>query len=110
MFAKGNLLRVPKAGTNAHNYVELQEYWETVIQPLFQPEDLVQHQLVRLGDGEVVSRLNNVLENEEDRRRVDFRGSRVAVTDYGMLVEDMRQSMSLFGFHMFSPSAPNSPP
>jgi inositol-pentakisphosphate 2-kinase len=73
--------------------VELQEYWEAVVRPLFQPEDLVQHQLVNLGGEEVVSRMNAVLAKDEDIRRVDFRGSRVAQAQYGMLVEDMRQSL-----------------
>lgn len=88
----GNLLRVPKAGTKAHTYGELIQYWETVVKPLFEPEDLVQHQLVGLGGDAVVARLNEVLEKEDDTRRVDFRGSRVAKAGYGLLVEDMRQS------------------
>jgi inositol-pentakisphosphate 2-kinase len=74
--------------------MELQEYWETVVRPLFDPEDLVQHQLIKLGSEDVVSRLNAVLNDEEQTRRADFRGSRVAVVEYGMLVEDMRQSMA----------------
>ncbi|KAK4137837.1 hypothetical protein BT67DRAFT_123270 [Trichocladium antarcticum] len=86
-----NLLRVPKAGTKAHTYGELIQYWETVVKPLFEPEDLVQHQLVGLGGDAVVARLNEVLEKEDDTRRVDFRGSRVAKAGYGLLVEDMRQ-------------------
>ncbi|KAK4032558.1 inositol pentakisphosphate 2-kinase [Parachaetomium inaequale] len=85
------LLRVPKAETKAHSYVELQEYWETVVRPLFDPEDLVQHQLIKLEGKQLVSRLNTVLDEEEHARRADFRGSRVAVAEYGMLVEDMRQ-------------------
>ncbi|KAL2024443.1 hypothetical protein VTK56DRAFT_8254 [Thermocarpiscus australiensis] len=88
---QGTLLRVPKAGTKAHGYVELQEYWETVVMPLFEPEDLVQYRLVKLGGAAVVSRMNAVLVQEDNTRRADFRGSRVAVTEYGMLMEDMRQ-------------------
>lgn len=86
---------MPKAGTNAHTYGELIQYWENVVKPLFEEEDLVHHQLVALGGKAVVSRLNAVLEKEEDSRRTDFRGSRVALAGYGMLVEDMRQSKSL---------------
>ena len=86
---------MPKAGTKAHTYGELIQYWETVVKPLFEPEDLVQHQLVGLGGVAVVARLNAVLEKEDDTRRVDFRGSRVAAAGYGLLVEDMRQSKSL---------------
>lgn len=65
-----------------------------MIKPLFEQEDLVQHQLVRLGGEAIVSRLNDVLEKEDATRRADFRGSRVAMAEYGMLVEDMRQSKS----------------
>jgi inositol-pentakisphosphate 2-kinase len=86
---------VPKAGTKAHSYVELQEYWEAVVTPLFEPEDLVQHRLVNLGGEELVSRMNAVLAQNEGIRRADFRGSRVAQAQYGMLVEDMRQSLLL---------------
>lgn len=68
------------------------------MRPLFEPEDLVQHQLVKLGGEGVVSRLNAVLVQEEDTRRADFKGSRVAVAEYGMLIEDMRQRLSLFPF------------
>ncbi|KAH6849782.1 inositol pentakisphosphate 2-kinase-like protein [Chaetomium sp. MPI-CAGE-AT-0009] len=88
---QGYLLRVPKAETKAHNYVELQEYWETVVAPLFGHEELVQQRLVKLGSEEVASRLNATLELKEETRRPDFRGSRVAIAEYGMLVEDMRQ-------------------
>ncbi|KAL2260394.1 hypothetical protein VTK26DRAFT_5600 [Humicola hyalothermophila] len=110
----GNLLRVPKAGTRAHSYIELQEYWETVIKPLFEPEDLVHHQLVRLGGEAIVSRLNDVLEKEDATRRPDFRGSRVAVAEYGMLVEDMRQKDPDDLTFEFKPKwlaqSPNAPP
>lgn len=68
-------------------------YWETVVKPLFNTEDLVQHQLIRLGGNEVVSRLNAVLAQEDATRRLDFRGTRVAKAEYGMLIEDMRQRM-----------------
>ncbi|KAL2133396.1 hypothetical protein VTI74DRAFT_2439 [Chaetomium olivicolor] len=111
---RGNLLRVPKAGTKAHSYVELQEYWETVITPLFKPEDLVQHQLVQLGGEAVITRLNAVLEQGEDTRRVDFRGSRVAMAEYGMLVEDMRlrdpNDLTLEFKPKWLAQSPNAPP
>ncbi|KAL2181585.1 inositol-pentakisphosphate 2-kinase [Thermothelomyces heterothallicus CBS 202.75] len=88
---QGQLLRVPKAGTKAHSYSELQEYWETIVRPLFRPEDLVQQRLIKLEGRELAARLNHVLEREEASRRADFKGSRVAETEYGMLVEDMRK-------------------
>ncbi|AEO57785.1 hypothetical protein MYCTH_2062719 [Thermothelomyces thermophilus ATCC 42464] len=89
---QGQLLRVPKAGTKAHSYSELQEYWETIVRPLFRPEDLVQQRLIKLEGRELAARLNHVLEREEASRRADFKGSRVAETEYGMLVEDMRKT------------------
>ncbi|KAK4123467.1 inositol pentakisphosphate 2-kinase-like protein [Parathielavia appendiculata] len=111
---QGNLLRVPKAGTKAHTYVELQEYWEAVVKPLFEPEDLVQHRLVHLGGEQLVLRLNAVLAKNEDIRRPDFRGSRVAAAEYGMLVEDMRQRQPNDLTLEFKPKwlaqSPNAPP
>jgi inositol-pentakisphosphate 2-kinase len=98
---------VPKAGTKAHSYVELQEYWETVVKPLFEPEDLVQQRLVKLGGEEVVSCLNAALALKEETRRADFKGSRVAVAEYGMLVEDMRQSMHRFSSALHRPCNPS---
>ncbi|KAK4239780.1 inositol pentakisphosphate 2-kinase [Achaetomium macrosporum] len=91
MYLAGHLLRVQKDGTKAHSYGELQEYWEAVVKPLFEPEDLIQHQLIKIEDGAVIPRLNTVLAQVEDARRPDFRGSRVAKAAYGMLVEDMRE-------------------
>ncbi|KAL2271586.1 hypothetical protein VTJ83DRAFT_957 [Remersonia thermophila] len=88
---QGNLLRVAKAGKKSYGHDEIQAYWESVVRPLFRPDDLVRQQLVKLGGRRIVSRLNAVLENEESTRRVDFRGTRVAEAEYGMLVEDMRQ-------------------
>ena len=79
---------MPKAGTLAYPYAELQQYLETVIHPLFPEGDLVHQHLVRLGDN-VVSRLNEILPKMEALRREDFRGDRVADVEFGMLVEDM---------------------
>ncbi|KAK0736959.1 inositol-pentakisphosphate 2-kinase [Apiosordaria backusii] len=90
---QGNLLRVPKAGAKTFPYPELQQYWESTITPLFPLDNLVQHQLVKLGHSPsaVVDLLNNVLIKEESGRRKDFRGTRVLPdAQYGMLIEDMR--------------------
>ncbi|KAK3333814.1 inositol pentakisphosphate 2-kinase-like protein [Cercophora scortea] len=89
----GMLLRVPKAGTQAYKHEDLQLYWETSVQPLFGLQDLVQQRLVRLGDAHVVSLLNAALDlhEAETGRRDDFKGSKVAHAEYGMLVEDMRK-------------------
>jgi inositol-pentakisphosphate 2-kinase len=86
-----NLLRVPKAGTTAYPYTQLQSYWETSIKPLFNPEDLVQQSLLPLADNTTLTKqLNTLLSTRESSRRHDFRGSRVAETGCAMLVEDMR--------------------
>jgi inositol-pentakisphosphate 2-kinase len=87
----GYLLRVPKAGTSAFSYQDLQEYWETTVAPLFRPGLLVGQSLVSLEGEGIVSKLNAVLEENEHARRKDFRGSRVANANHGMLVEDMRR-------------------
>lgn len=86
-----NLLRVPKAGTTAYPYTQLQSYWETSIKPLFNPDDLVQQFLLPLADNTApTQKLNTLLSTIETSRRHDFRGSRVAETECAMLVEDMR--------------------
>ncbi|KAL2148209.1 hypothetical protein VTH82DRAFT_5982 [Thermothelomyces myriococcoides] len=72
-------------------FQEQQEYWETIVRPLFRSEDLVQQRLIKLDGRELATRLNHILEEEEHSRRADFKGSRVAETEYGMLVEDMRK-------------------
>jgi inositol-pentakisphosphate 2-kinase len=93
MYLAGHLLRVQKDGIKAHSYGELQEYWEEIVKPLFEPEDLIQHRLIKIEDGAVIPRLNAILAQIENARRPDFRGSRAAIAAYGMLVEDMRESM-----------------
>ncbi|KAJ4402624.1 Inositol-pentakisphosphate 2-kinase, partial [Neurospora sp. IMI 360204] len=89
---QGKLLRVPKANTKAFTHPEILQYWESSISPLFDnpQEDLVQQYLIRL-DNSIVSQLNDVLAKEDLQRRYDFRGTKVAEAEYGMLVEDMRK-------------------
>lgn len=95
----GKLLRVPKANTKAFTHPEILQYWESSISPLFDnpQEDLVQQYLIRL-DNSIVSQLNDVLAEEDLQRRYDFQGTKVAEAEYGMLVEDMRKSLSPFPF------------
>ncbi|KAK1750739.1 inositol-pentakisphosphate 2-kinase [Echria macrotheca] len=112
---QGYLLRVPKAGTAAYPHEQLQEYWETVIRPLFPNEnDLVQQALVRLGADETIDRLNDVLAKADDRRRKDFQGSRVAHVEVGMLVQDMDKQSPTDTTFEFKPKwlaqSPNAPP
>ncbi|KAK4179263.1 putative inositol-pentakisphosphate 2-kinase [Triangularia setosa] len=103
---QGNLLRVPKAGAKTFPYPELQQYWESTITPLFPPENLAQHQLVKLGHSpsKVVALLNDILIREESGRRKDFRGTRVLPdAQYGMLIEDMRSQNPSDLFVEFKP-------
>lgn len=86
----GNLLRVPKAGTSAFSYTALQHYWESAVAPLFTTDQLVKQSLIPLAGSGIVPKLNAILAQSEPTRRKDFRGSRVADADHGMLVEDMR--------------------
>ena len=83
---------MPKAGTHAYPHDELQQFWETAIQPLFSSEDLVWQGLVRLTGSGIVSKLNAALAAQDGARRLDFRGSFVADVEYGMVVEDMQKS------------------
>lgn len=71
--------------------MELQEYWETTIVQLFEDGQLVKQSLIRLAGSGIVSNLNTILAGSEAARRRDFQGSRVADTEHGMIVEDMRR-------------------
>ena len=93
---QGKLLRMPKAGKGTFPYVEQQAFWESQVRPLFRPEDLVHQSLVRMPDdgGEFITRLNKILSEKNPERRDDFVGSKVEDIAHGMLVEDMRSSVS----------------
>jgi len=87
----GYLLRVPKAGTSAFSYEELQEYWEKTVAPLFEDGRLlVKQSLISLKGSGIVPKLNATLAEVGATRRQDFQGSRVADVECGMLVQDMR--------------------
>jgi inositol-pentakisphosphate 2-kinase len=85
----GKLLRVPKAGTTAFPYPDLQDYWNTTIRPLFAHDQLVKQELFALEGTDIIQKLNIVLRRHEDHRREDFRGSRVADTSFAMLIDNM---------------------
>jgi inositol-pentakisphosphate 2-kinase len=106
---------VPKAGTSAFPYEELQEYWETTVAPLFEDGRLVKQSLISLGGSGIVPRLNAILARNEAARRKDFQGSRVAGdAEHGMLVEDMRAQDALDLVLEFKPKwlsqSPAAPP
>ncbi|CAP68546.1 uncharacterized protein PODANS_7_5180 [Podospora anserina S mat+] len=103
---QGHLLRVPKAGAKTFPYPELLQYWDSTITPLFPPENLVQHQLVKLGQSpsKVITILDELLAKAESGRRKDFRGTRVLPdAQYGMLIEDMRSQNPSDYFVEFKP-------
>jgi inositol-pentakisphosphate 2-kinase len=90
----GRLLRMPKAGTSAFSYQELQDYWENKIVPLFKLGDLV---IQQYGPEYVPNKLllakdiNDLLERlDQEGRRGSFRGSRVIVGAKPMQLRDMR--------------------
>lgn len=62
-----------------------------MIKPAFEPDQLVRQTLVQLYSSDIVERLNAYLATVEGRR-ADFVGSRVKDVEFGMLVEDMRES------------------
>ncbi|KAK3995991.1 hypothetical protein QBC44DRAFT_318905 [Cladorrhinum sp. PSN332] len=109
-----NLLRVPKAGAKTHPHQELQQHWETVISPLFPPQNLVQQRLIKIGGPSVISQLNSALDQETETRRHEFKDTRVANAEYGMLVEDMRAKSPTSLAIEFKPKwlaqSPNAPP
>ncbi|KAK0646450.1 inositol-pentakisphosphate 2-kinase [Cercophora newfieldiana] len=112
---QGYLLRVPKANTVAYPYSDLQQYWESSIQPLFQPHELVQQHLIPITPS-TVAHLNTVLTTSDPLRRHDFRGSRILATaTTAMLVQDMAAKDPLDTVFEFkpkwlsqSPSAPST--
>ncbi|KAK3375229.1 inositol pentakisphosphate 2-kinase-like protein [Podospora didyma] len=113
----GNLLRVPKSGTQAFNCQVLHAYWKTAVEPLFEPGDLAQLHLIRLGSSSqrVVSLLTAALEENETSRRGDFQGSKVSsASEYGMLIENMSMKQPSDLVLEFKPKwlaqSPNAPP
>lgn len=76
------------------SYVELQNYWEKKVSPLFEHHELVQQRLVKLPKNPAFfARLNQQLRRIEEKstRRCDFVGHLVSEgVQIGMLVEDMR--------------------
>lgn len=84
---------MPKHNYNALPYVDLQQYWESRVSPLFGPDELVQQRLVRLpSDPAFFESLNEQLRilDEARSRRHDFVGHAVdSHVGFGMLVEDM---------------------
>ncbi|KUI60743.1 Inositol-pentakisphosphate 2-kinase [Cytospora mali] len=98
---RGQLLRLPKDKSKAMSYVELQNYWEKKVSPLFEPHELVQQRLVKLPKSPAFfARLNQQLRGIEEKstRRRDFVGHSVSeAVQIGMLVEDMRPGASQGG-------------
>lgn len=100
-FLKGRLLRVQKRGTKAYSYPKIQEYWEDVIRPLFNGDDLVDQRLVKITFLDIYDMLNSELEKISPNRRPEFRQHKVEYSRYAMLVEDMSDRESI---------APSIPP
>ncbi|KAK4231513.1 inositol-pentakisphosphate 2-kinase [Podospora fimiseda] len=110
-----NLIRLPKADSKTHPHQHLQNYWETIISPLFPSSSLVQQRLIKIGGPQIIHQLNlSLTNNHNNDRRHDFRNTTVSNAEYGMLVEDMR-AKSLHDLSIeFKPKwlsqSPNAPP
>jgi hypothetical protein len=89
---QGKLLRVAKlTETGSHSPDEHHEFWLGVIQPLFDPSELVRQSLVRLEGSDILNKLARILD-ESGQREARFRGTRINVdAKLGILVEDMSQ-------------------
>lgn len=121
----GKLLRLQKVSDNPEKqpypYPEQYRYWGERIKPLFsEKDDLVPVDLVHLGPAasrlvDDVDELLRLLDSASEdgaasvprkplglkdshfsKRKMKFRGSRLARGEYGMLVEDMRVGMSTY--------------
>lgn len=94
----GLLLRVAKVAVlgqpAAYNYLFQQKYYQTAIQPLLGHHAIHQELVILRGSG-VVDELNRLLQDLDHTRKPKFRGSYVGLSDWGLLIEDMRPEPSL---------------
>lgn len=89
----GWLLRVSKAPANGEpsrfNYLKQQEYYAKQVRYLLR-DHIIQQELVVVRGSNIVRKLNNFLTSIDHERKEKFRGTYVADTNWGFLVEDMR--------------------
>ncbi|CAM1505464.1 Fc.00g111010.m01.CDS01 [Cosmosporella sp. VM-42] len=91
---KGWLLRVAKAPTNGspprYNYIKQQEHYVRKVKFTLGSDRVVRHELVVVRNSNIIRKLNNFLASIDHERKEKFRGSFVAASNWGFLVEDMR--------------------
>ena len=89
----GWLLRMSKAPINGDtprfNYIKQQEFYANRVRYLLR-DHVVQQELVVVRGSNIVRKLNNFLTSIDHERKEKFRGSYIADTNWGFLVEDMR--------------------
>lgn len=92
----GKLLRLRKDIPTTIPVFEAQQLWERLVRPLFKPHQLVNQELVQLGPGSIVQKLNSELSLQEQAQdRLGKRsGVYLADDDYGLLVTAMIPSKS----------------
>lgn len=83
---------MPKDGRDSFPYEQHQRFFNNVILTLINREDLVEQELVSIRGSGVVEQLNSILEARDSQRRKDWQGTRVADVEYGMLVQDLRNT------------------
>ncbi|KAH6888672.1 inositol-pentakisphosphate 2-kinase-domain-containing protein [Thelonectria olida] len=90
---QGWLLRVAKAPANGaparFNYLKQQEFYANKVKTYLK-DDVIKQELVVVRDSNIVNELNLYLRRIDHQRKEKFRGSFIAHTNWGLLVEDMR--------------------
>ncbi|KAH7170425.1 inositol-pentakisphosphate 2-kinase-domain-containing protein [Dactylonectria macrodidyma] len=90
---KGWLLRVAKTPANGapprYNYLKQQEFYAGKVKSHLK-NHVIKQELVVVRDSNIVDELNRFLLRMNNQRKEKFRGSYIAQTNWGLLVEDMR--------------------
>ncbi|KAI5465682.1 inositol-pentakisphosphate 2-kinase-domain-containing protein [Mariannaea sp. PMI_226] len=90
---KGWLLRVAKAPANGaparFNYLKQQEFYANEVKSKLK-DHIIKQELIVVRDSNIVNELNLFLRTLDSKRKEKFRGSYIAHTNWGLLVEDMR--------------------
>lgn len=91
----GFLLRVAKAPSTGQparfNYLKQQEFYAKEVKAVLK-DHVIKQELVVLRNSNLVPQLNALLQAIDHERKDKFRGSLVAESNWGLLVEDMRVS------------------
>lgn len=84
------MAKVPELGQPAaYNYLFQQKFYQTAIRPLL-GNNAIHQELVILRNSGIIDELNRLLLDLDHTRKAKFRGSFVGLSDWGLLIEDMR--------------------